>query len=83
MCLQMSVHSIWNLTHTEITGIFHSCFFVSVENKIKAGQLELIQALMEVMLVNRADANVSEWCAGTLWNVCENGVCIVNELAHV
>ena len=43
----------------------------------------MIKGLAEVMLIHNADAGVSANCVGALWNICVNGGCIVNDLAHV
>ena len=48
---------------------------VLAENQIKAGQLNVIQALMEVMTVHKANANISEKAAFALGSICcKNGV---------
>ena len=49
-------------------------FIFSAENKIKAGQLNVIQVLIEVMTVHKANAAVVQNCAAALWNICVNGV---------
>ena len=46
----------------------------SDENEIKAGKLNVMQALVEVMLVHKADAGVAANAAGALGNICVNGV---------
>ena len=54
--------------------IGHSQFFyiyVSGENQIKAGQLNVIQALLEMMLVHKAHAGVLENVAEALHLICE------------
>ena len=48
--------------------------FLSAENQLKAGQLNVMQALVEVMLVHKADAKVAETAAAALHNICYNGV---------
>ena len=50
---------------------FLFCF--SAENQIKAGQLNVMQELVEVMLVHKADPRFAEKAAGALWNICMNG----------
>ena len=47
--------------------------YFSAENKIKAGQLNVMQALVDVMLQHKADPRVTENVAGALGNICENG----------
>jgi hypothetical protein len=48
--------------------------YFTAENQIKAGQLNVMQALLEVMLVHKADANVAQYAAGALRSICANGV---------
>ena len=51
-----------------------SLMFLSAENKIKAGQLKVMKALVDVMLVHKTDAAVAQQAAGALLNICVNGV---------
>ena len=55
--------------------------FLSAENTIQAGQLNVIQALVDVMLVHQADAAVAQSAAGGLANICyNNGILILSDL---
>ena len=51
--------------------------YFTAENKRKAGQLNVMQALLDVMLVHKADANVAQQAAGAMLNICANGVLIM------
>ena len=54
----------------------HSQFFyiyVSGENQIKAGQLNVIQALLEMIIVHKAHAGVVDKAADALHYICKNG----------
>ena len=70
----------WHYSH------HFSVIFLSAENQIKAGQLNVMQALVEVMLVHKADAAVAQYCAGALLKICLNGVLLLTDhdlLVHV
>ena len=47
---------------------------MSAENQIKAGQLNVIQALVEVMLVHKAYAKVAKSAVDALNIICFDGV---------
>ena len=47
--------------------------YFSAENQIKAGQLNVMQALVDVMLQHKADPRVAENVADALGNICDNG----------
>ena len=48
-------------------------FIFSAVNKIKAGKLNVMQALVEVMLLHKADPKVAANASGALWNITING----------
>ena len=54
---------------------FLLCF--SGENKIKAGKLNVMQALLDVMHQHKSDPRVAEDVAGALRNICVNGGLII------
>ena len=47
--------------------------YVSDENQIKAGQLNVMQAFLEVMIVHKADSRVVQTAADALHRICKNG----------
>ena len=49
------------------------CDNFSAENTKKAGQVNVMQALVEVMLVHKFDAKVAEKSAGALGAICNDG----------
>ena len=56
-----------------------SVIFLSDENQIKAGQLNVMQALVEMMTVHKANAAVAQQAAGALRNICVNGVVLFRD----
>jgi hypothetical protein len=67
-----------NITLFLLDSFTYFSYYISAENQIKAGQLNVIQALVEVMLVHKADAVVAQEAAGALFNICVNGLLIMN-----
>ena len=50
-------------------------YFLLAKNQIKAGQLNVIQLLVDAMTVHKADARVASQAAAALGNICgDNGV---------
>ena len=50
----------------------------SAENKIKAGQLNAMDSLLEMMRLHKADPRVAANAAGALQAICVNGVLSMN-----
>jgi len=67
-----------NITLFLLDSFTYFSYYISAENKIKAGQLNVIQVLVEVMLVHKADAVVAQNAAGALRNICVNGFLIMS-----
>ena len=63
-----------NICHAWDRHIQFVYIYVSGGNQIQAGQLNVIQALLEVMLVHKADAKVVEKAAYALHQICKNGL---------
>ena len=38
-----------------------------------------MQALVELIMVHKADADVAQYCAGALANICDNGFLILSD----
>ena len=77
------MYCAWNNIWIGNIDINFVVFFVSAENQIKAGQLNVMQALVEVMLVHKADANVAENAAAALYNICLNGVWLLTMIFYL
>ena len=52
----------------------HICCNFADENQVKAGQLGVMEALLEALSVHTRTSEVSHWIAGALGNICENGI---------
>ena len=52
-------------------------FFLVDENAVKAGQLPIMEALLESLTLHQANEKVAEAVAGNLRNICFNGISLV------
>ena len=55
---------------------------VVADNKVKAGQLQVMEALLETLSLHKANAEVARQVAGAMQNICVNGIlselCIID-----
>ena len=55
-------------------------FYFSDENQIKAGQLNVMQALVDILLQHKVDSRVAKTAAGALQNICMKGDLLITIL---
>ena len=55
---------------------------VAAYNKVKAGKLQVMEALLETLSLHKANAEVARQVAGAMQNICVNGIlselCIID-----
>ena len=52
-------------------------FFLVDENAVKAGQLPIMEALLESLTLHKANEKVAEAVAAALESICVNGISFV------
>ena len=57
-------------------------FYFSDENQIKAGQLNVMQALVDILLQHKVDSRVAKTAAGALQNICMKGDLLITILLN-
>ena len=50
----------------------HVCCNFAAENQVKAGQLRVMEALLESLSLHKANAQVAEYVACAMGNICGN-----------
>ena len=59
---------------SECLACFHFRSNFADENQVKAGQLGVLEALVEALSLHKANAEVASWVACAIRNICLNGI---------
>ena len=59
---------------SECLACSHVCCNFAGENRVKAGQLPVMEALVEALSLHKANAEVASWVACAIRNICLNGI---------
>ena len=52
----------------------HVCCYVAADNQVKAGQLKVMEALLEALSLHKANAEVARVVAAAMRYICVNGI---------
>ena len=52
----------------------YNAIYLVADNKVKAGQLPIMEALLESLTLHKANEKVVEAVAGAVSNICVNGI---------